>query len=300
MYLFSLNQWIVDLFQSAIDFFTHKLVYFFGILLCDITTYKDGVIWTAVSTVYDSLLAIAATLMWVFIGIGLAEVDFKIMETKRGTSFIIFIIGSIIVNAILYEGKVLLLYVYGIGRDIALKLFSALGGNKNILVTGDSRAQLTSKDSLIQIEVPDDFREAVNEAGLWNIVTFILVVIASLVIIFSTISVMLTVYTRLFNIYLMIGLSPFAFCTAFSRPTRSVFFNFVKSFIGICLELTVLVAGIYIFNAFFGSSFNSAFSSSYGAMKSILYYMAEISTLFLMLVSILKGADTLINRFFGL
>ena len=69
----------------------------------------------------------------------------------------------------------------------------------------------------------------------------------------STIGVLLTVYGRLFNLYLMIAISPLPIATAIGKPTRFVFYNFVKSFLSVVLEALVIVLVLYIFTKFIGN-----------------------------------------------
>jgi hypothetical protein len=51
---------------------------------------------------------------------------------------------------------------------------------------------------------------------------------------------------RLFNLYLMIAISPLPIATAIGKPTRFVFYNFVKSFLSVVLEALIVVLVLYI------------------------------------------------------
>ena len=86
----------------------------------------------------------------------------------------------------------------------------------------------TNGNSIFSVTVPDNLSIAVDSMSLGEgILLFVVVLIGAIFIVVSTIGVLLTVYGRLFNLYLMIAISPLPIATAIGKPTRFVFYNFV-------------------------------------------------------------------------
>lgn len=301
---------IVDIFSAALAFFCEKIDKFLGILTTDITTYQGGAIWKAVSTVYDAMLAIGLTIAGVLIWIQLLSSMNKYAEFRKSTVWIQFIVEIVAANAILYYGKYILLQCIVIGQGIAKRMMNVTG-----MVSADGT-------SIFHIVVPEQLGNAIDNMSLLKeIGVFIVVIIASIWIVISTCGVLLSVYGRLFNLYLLIAISPLPIAAAMSKPTRFVTYNFFKSFLAVTLEALVMVLTLYLFQAFFSSGFNLKIAredvlltDSYfvthmadeiglqtaSASKAVFGYIAEISFLFLMLFGMLKGTDKLVNRIFGI
>ena len=270
---------IADIFAAALEFFCDKIDMFLGILTTDITTFQDGAIWQAVSALYDAMVAMGITIAGMLIWIGLLQSTSRYAELKRGTVWLQFLIEVILANAILYYGKYLLLECIDDGT------------------------------SIFHITIPEQLNDAIGRMRITRqIGVFIIVIIASVWIVISTCGVLLSVYGRLFNMYLLIAISPLPVSTVISKSTRFVFYNFLKTFLAVVLEALVMVLVLYLFQAFFTSGFNVGWSRSMGSGSTgaisddsrVFGYMAEMSFLFLMLFGMLKGTDKLVNRVFGI
>jgi hypothetical protein len=307
---------MLGLFTAAINFFCNKMDIVIQVLTCDITTYKGGAIWRAVSLIYDSLLAVGIAIAGILIWVGLIESTTRFAELKRPSVMGFFLIEITCLNAILYYTKDLLLRCFMIGQGITEKVMQSVG-----MVNSDGT-------SIFQITVPETFQTCINNASwLSNIGIMIIVVIASVWIVVSTLAVLLTVYGRLYNMYLLIAISPLPVSTVISKPTRFVFVNFVKSFLSVTLEAIVMVIALYLFQAFFSSGFNDIMpqyivdeswlgssttniingmeaaatgQQTYSPTEAVFTYLAEISFLFALLQSIMKGTDRIVNKIFGL
>ena len=288
---------IADIFAAALHFFCEKIDQFLGILTTDITTFQDGAIWKAVSNLYDAMLAMGLTIAGMLIWIGLLQSTSRYAELKRATVWIQFLTEIIIANAVLYYGKYLLLECIKIGQGMTKRMMTVTG-----MVADDGT-------SIFHITVPDALNSAIGRMSITKqIGIFIVVIIAAVWIVISTCGVLLSVYGRLFNMYLLIAISPLPVSTVISKQTRFVFVNFFKTFLAVVLEALVMVLVLYLFQAFFTSGFNVEWSRSMGSGSSgaisddsrVFNYMAEMSFLFLMLFGMLKGTDKLVNRVFGI
>ena len=262
--------------------------------------------------VYTALLAIGLTLAGIFIWFGLLQSMDRYAELRRPSVWIRFLVEIILINAIMYYGKDLLLTMVKVGQGVARKMMEVCG-----MITADGT-------SIFHITIPEGLNTAIDSMSLTKeIGLFIVVIFASLWIVVSTCGVLLTVYGRLFNLYLLIAISPLPVASAIGKPTRFVSYNFLKTFLSVVMEALVMVLVLYLFEAFFTSGFNvelepyviesgNWFHSTTTApvidgqvvtttaSEVVFKYMAEISFLFLMLFGMLKGTDKLVNRIFGI
>ena len=324
-----------ELLSAALAFFCEKMDMFIVMLTTDITTYNGGGIWTAICNVYSTLLVIGVTLANMFIWIELIESTTKWIEIKKSSVLLTFLIEIVVVNAVIYYSKDILLTVYSIIQGIT----------SSVLTTTGMVDQ--SGDSLFNISVNQEFIDAVNAMPISTaMVLTIVIVIVSIWICISTIGVVLIVYVRIFNIYLLIAISPLAFACAMSRRTRFVFANFLKNFVSVSIEAVVLVLTLYLFKMLFESGINIDLSSvpqqSGGvpvAIKDYLtqlalsalpgggaiglgmlggqaadyffgggnenfailfWYLIEMSFLFAVMIGMIKGSERIVNKIFGL
>ena len=323
----------MSLLEAALTFFADKMRILLTILTTDITTFNGGVIWNAISTVYDAILAMGVTIAGVLIWFGLLSSTSRYAELKKASVWVQFLIEVILTNAVLYYGKYLLLECIKVGQAMTEKLMDVTG-----MLT-------TSGNSIFDVTVPSDLSVAVDSLSLSKgILLFVVVLIGAILIVVSTIGVLLTVYGRLFNLYLMIAISPLPIATAIGKPTRFVFFNFVKSFLSVVLEALIVVLVLYIFTQFVSSSlgFDSVLSNyvdpdvylaQYGVIPGnnmskiigsnalppeviaeyqrlveikdslgsyVFNYIAEMAFLFVMLFGMLKGTEKLVHKIFGI
>lgn len=254
----------MKMLQAALTFFAEKMTEFLQILTVDITTYKGGEIWGVIDSVYDAISAMGVTIAGVLIWFGLLSSTSRYAELKKATVWGQFLVEIVIVNAILYHGKFLLLWVIKIGQEMARKLMQVTGmmvtfdtdftlpGGGTVIPAG---TEMINPDLGVVKSVPSGLANAVDGLSMSkSILLFIVVLIGAVFIVVSTLGVLLTVYGRMFNLYLMIAISPLPIATAIGKPTRFVFFNFVKSFVSVVLEALVIVLVLFIFTKFVGSS----------------------------------------------
>ena len=323
----------MTILQAALTFFADKMRILLTILTTDITTYEGGVIWNAISNVYDAILAMGVTIAGVLIWFGLLSSTSRYAELKKASVWVQFLIEIVLTNAVLYYGKFLLLECIKIGQGMTEKLMSVTG-----MLT-------TNGNSIFSVTIPDNLKVAVDSMSLGEgILLFVVVLIGAIFIVVSTIGVLLTVYGRLFNLYLMIAISPLPISTAIGKPTRFVFYNFVKSFLSVVLEALIVVLVLYIFTKFVGtlSGLDSALENyqdpnmylldrgiiptnnmslmlgstilspeeieEYQRLVEIkdslsgyvFSYIAEMAFLFMMLFGMLKGTERLVHKIFGI
>ena len=117
----------MTILQAALTFFADKMRILLTILTTDITTYEGGVIWNAISNVYDAILAMGVTIAGVLIWFGLLSSTSRYAELKKASVWVQFLIEIVLTNAVLYYGKFLLLECIKIGQGMTEKLMHVTG-----------------------------------------------------------------------------------------------------------------------------------------------------------------------------
>lgn len=252
----------MGILKAALAFFGKQMVQFFYILTTDITTYKGGVIWNAIGIIYDAILAMGITIAGVLIWFGLLSSTSRYAELKKATVWGQFLVEIVITNAVLYYGKTLLLYAVQIGQGMARKILTSTG--LLVITTEDFSLPFPEGATIIPAgseiyksnlgmseNVSSGLLKAVDSLSMSKgILLFIVILIGAVFIVVATLGVLLTVYGRLFNLYIMIAISPLPIATAIGKPTRFVFFNFIKSFLAVVLEALVIVLVLFVFTKF--------------------------------------------------
>lgn len=250
----------MTILQAALEFFTTKMLLFIQMITVDITTYNGGKIWKTIEIIYDAILSMGVTIAGVLIWFGLLSSTSRFVELKKASVWGQFLVELVLTNALLYYGKYVLLTVVNIGQGMGRKLMMTTGLLKEVTFPGmlGIEGQTTIvPDFSFETRVSDGLTNAVNGLSMSKgILLFIVVLVGAIFIAVSTIGVMLTIYGRLFHLYLMIAISPLPIAAAIGKPTRFVFFNFVKSFISVVLEALVIVLVLFLFLQFANTNDN--------------------------------------------
>lgn len=237
---------IADIFAAALQFFNEKIAGMLTILTSDLVSYgsttpgKPGALWIAVENIYMAIWAIGVTIAGILIWMGLLQTTDRYAELRRPTVWVKFLVEIVLVNALLWYGKDILLTLVNIGQGITRTLMQKTG-----IIDANG-------DSIFHTVLPSTLDSAVRSMNLSSqIGLFIVVVIASLWIVISTCGVLLAVYGRLFNLYLLIMIAPLPISTAIGKPTRFVSLNYLKTFMSVVMEAVVIVLVLYLFSVFF-------------------------------------------------
>ena len=132
----------------------------------------------------------------------------------------------------------------------------------------------------------------------------ILEIVGFIVAIVLAITLILTVFGRFFKIYMFAALSPIPLSTFGSESTQEVGRNFLKSFTAICAEGLIIGRALIVFTAY---SQNPVITfEGTGIFEWVGNLAEEITFMFtqvfhmILLLGIIKGADQIVHRMFGM
>ena len=318
--------WIVANLSAALSFFSAMMKTLYEVLTINPFTYKGGAVWSATEGIYDALCGSALSLLVIFFMMGLfTEIKEAIVHQRTGGFYYMFIILGFVV-AIVLSGKYLLALAFWIGKELIDKVVIRSG--VNII-------------DISWVEVPDAVVNLTNGLSMKDgIVFWVVTLVAALIIMVSTFTILLTVYGRLFNIYLHLAMAPLAFSCITSRKLQIHLEAYIKSFVGVLLEGVVIITTCIIFSAFAGNfEINNPaseesqtesewkpevredgtfmgeddvptiednildFSSQKDNSQTAIYlwtYLGETIFLYLLMAATIKGADIFVKQKFAL
>ena len=306
----------INILAAALAFFCEKMDTFLVMLTTDLTTYGDGRIWDKVVIVSDSLVVVGLTLANIFVWVELIESTTKWAEMRKASILLTFIVEIVIVNAVIYKSRDILITVYSIVQGITRGVMKNTG------------MMLEDGHTIFNIQISEEFKDAVGgmslQQGIW---LYIVIAIIAAWVCISTIAVLLTVFVRIFNLYILIALSPLAFACAMSKKTRFVFENFLRTFAAVAVEAIVLVVVLYLFSEFFHSGININMAGTDGLstdpvgvlstiltgtyitdlinnnklnVTAVMEYLITMAFMFSVLLGMVKGSENLVKKVFGL
>ena len=109
----------------------------------------------------------------------------------------------------------------------------------------------------------------------------------------------LTVYGRMFKLYMYTAIAPIPLATFAGEPTQSVGKNFIRSYAGVCLEGAIIALACIIFSVF-ASSPPAIGDTSLSAVTIVWNYVGELVFNLLVLVGAVKASDRIVKEIMGL
>ena len=132
---------------------------------------------------------------------------------------------------------------------------------------------------------------AVTGAGGLSLIGGLLITVLSFTMI-------LTVYGRMFSLWMYAAIAPIPLSTFAGEPTSSVGKNFIRSYAGVCLQGVVIALSCIIFSAI--SSSPPAVDTSASVVTAVWTYVGELAFNLLVLVGAIKGCDRIVKEIMGL
>ena len=134
---------------------------------------------------------------------------------------------------------------------------------------------------------------------LESIPLWIVTLLGSLLITVLSFVMILTVYGRMFKLYMYTAIAPIPLATFAGEPTQSVGKNFIRSYAGVCLEGAIIALACIIFSVF-ASSPPAIGDTSLSAVTIVWNYVGELVFNLLVLVGAVKASDRIVKEIMGL
>ena len=149
------------------------------------------------------------------------------------------------------------------------------------------------------VTLPQELIDAINNVGFWDsIPLWAVTLIGGLLITVLSFTMILTVYGRMFSLWMYAAIAPIPLSTFAGEPTSSVGKNFIRSYAGVCLQGVVIALSCIIFSAI--SSSPPAVDTGASVVTAVWTYVGELAFNLLVLVGAIKGCDRIVKEIMGL
>lgn len=276
------DNWVVQNLQNALDTWNSKLAEIWSLVTTTPETFKGGVIWNVIKSIYNSMQGIGLGLLVLFFLVGMIKTCGSFDEVKRPEQVFKLFIRFVLAKIVVTYGMTLMLDVFKITQGITSKIIST------------ANITFSSKSTL-----PNSIISAIESCGFFeSIPLWAVTLIGGLVVTVLSFIMIMTVYGRFFKLYLYTALAPIPLSSFAGEPTSNIGKSFLKNYTAICLEGAIIVLSCIIFSLFASSP--PVVDSSAAAVTQVWKYIGELIFNMLVLVGTIKISDRIVREMMGL
>jgi len=276
------DNWIVQNLENALRVWNEKLAEIWSIITQSPEAFKNGSIWSVITSIHGALQAIGYALLVLFFVIGIMKTCGSFAEVKKPEHAVkLFIRFAVAKGVITYGLELMLAFVSVIQGIISTIMISAGYGGAAETV------------------LPEEIITAVEDCGFFeSIPLWAITLIGSLFVWVLSFVMILSVYGRFFKLYMYTAIAPIPLSTFAGEPTQNVGKSFLKSYAGVCLEGAIIVLACIIFSVFASSP--PVVDPTATAASMVWSYIGELIFNMLILVGAVKMADRIVREMMGL
>lgn len=277
------DNWIVQNLNSALQTWGEKLSEIWTLLTQNPETFKGGGIWSVMVNINDALKAIGYGLLVLFFAVGIVKTCGSFTDLKKPEHAVkAFVRFALAQGAVMY------------GMELMTSIFSIVQGVITTIMSGSGMA-----DGGVT-QLPAEIIDKVESVGmLESIPLWIVTLLGSLLITVLSFVMILTVYGRMFKLYMYTTIAPLPIASFAGEPTQSVGKNFLRSYAGVCLEGAIIALACIIFSVFAASP-PAVGDTSLSAVTIVWNYVGELVFNLLILVGAVKASDRIVKEIMGL
>ena len=269
------DNWIVQNLNSALNTWNEKLAEIWTLLTQSPESFKGGDIWSVITGINGALTAIGYGLLVLFFAAGIVKTCGSFTDMKK-------------------PEHALKAFIRLYGMELMTALFSIVQG---IVSTIMAQSGMTNGGVT---ELPAEIVEKIEAVGmLVSIPLWIVTLLGSLLITVLSFIMILTVYGRMFKLYMYTAIAPIPISTFAGEPSQSVGKNFIKSYAGVCLEGAIIALACIIFSVYAASP-PAVGDTSLSAVTIVWNYVGELVFNLLVLVGAVKASDRIVKEMMGL
>ncbi len=277
------ESWIIENLENAFTTWNNKLAEMWLLLTASPKTFKGGTIWDTIVSIHGGLQAIGYGLLVLFFAISIFKTSSSFRDFQRPEHMIRHFIYFAMAKMAITYGMDFMVAIFDISGGIIAAAVGDLGGLDGAMVT-----------------LPAEISDAVSDIGFWaSIPLWLITLLGSLFITVLSFIMILTVYGRFFKIYMYTALSPIAMASFAGESTSFFGKSFLKSYVAVCMEGAIIVLACVIFSAFASSGVPPIDANS-SVVTKVWTYVVEVIFNMLVLVGLIKSADSIAKQMFGL
>ena len=276
------DNWIVQNLERALEVWNEKLAEIWMIITQSPENFKGGSIWSVITSIHGALQAIGYALLVLFFVIGVMRTCGSFAEVKKPEHAVKLFIRFAIAKGVITYGLELMMAFLGIIQGVISTIMNSAGFG-------------TSATTVL----PTEIVTAIEDCGFFeSIPLWAVTLIGGLFVWVLSFVMILSVYGRVFKLYMYTAIAPIPLSTFAGEPTQSVGKSFLKSYAGVCLEGAIIVLACIIFSVFASSP--PVVDTTATAASMVWSYIGELIFNMLILVGSVKMADRIVREMMGL
>ena len=199
------ESWIVSNLNAALSTWNDKLAEIWSLLTESPQTFKGGQVWGVMTGIHGALQAIGYGLLVLFFAVGVMKTCGSFVEVKKPEHALkLFIRFALAKGAVTY------------GLELMLAVFSIVQGMVSTIITQSGSSGMSS------VTLPQELIDAINNVGFWDsIPLWAVTLIGGLLITVLSFTMILTVYGRMFSLWMYAAIAPIPLSTFAGEPTSS-------------------------------------------------------------------------------
>lgn len=277
------DNWVVQALQSAFEIWNDKLTEIWSLITTTPQEFRGGDIWNAIVGINEGLKAVGYGLLVLFFAMGIFQSAASFRDLQRPEYALRHFIRFIAAKVAVSSAMEIMTVVFSICGGIVQSVMSGMGG---MVAAG--------------VTVPQEMVDAIENVGfLASIPLWLVAMLGNLFITVMSFILIMTVYGRFFRLYIFTALAPIPLATFAGEGTSFAGKQFIKSYIGVCMEGAVIVLACLIFSAFMSSG-SPVLDTNLTPVVMAWQYIAETIFNMLVLVGLVKGAERIVRELFGL
>lgn len=216
----------------------------------------------------DALKAIGYGLLVLFFAVGAVKTCASLADLKRPEAAFKLFIRFILAKAAVGYGLDLMLAVFTIIQGMVSSIIAEAGVSTGGTTTLPETGGLAT--------LPPEIVDMINDVGfLESIPLWVVTLLGGLFITVLAFIMILTVYSRMFRLYMYTAIAPIPLSTFAGEPSGNIGKNFLRSYAGVCLEGAVIALACIIFSVMAASP--PAVDTGVSAVTVVWSYVGELS-----------------------
>ena len=276
------NAWIVDNLNNALNTWNGKLAEIWQLLTQSPQTFKGDGVWAVMVSIHGALQAIGYGLLVLFFAAGVVKTCGSFVEVKKPEHALkLFIRFALAKGAVTY------------GLDLMLAVYDIVQGMVTTVINRSGVGGMTG------MTLPQELIDLIASVVFWDsIPLWAVTLIGGLFVMVLSFTMILTVYGRMFSLWLYTAIAPIPLSSFAGEPTSNVGKIFLRSYAGVCLQGVVIALACIIFSTM--ATAPPAVDGSVSAVTAVWSYVGELVFNLLILVGAIKGCDRIVKEIMGL
>ena len=273
------DNWAVQNLENALEVWNEKLTEIWSLITQSPETFRGGAIWSVIVDIHGALQAIGYALLVLFFVIGVMKTCGSFAEVKKPEHALKLFVRFALAKAVITYGMELMLAFLSIIQGVISTIMNAAGfGSATTTV------------------LPTEIVTAIEDCGFFeSIPLWAITLIGGLFVWVVSFIMILSVYGRMFKLYMYTAIAPVPLATFAGEPTQNVGKSFLKSYAGVCLEGAIIVLACIIFSVFASSP--PTVDTTAAAASMVWSYIGELIFNMLILVVAVKMSDRIAGSY---